>query len=52
MIKVAVKDILVRIKERRIGTHFLRAINVLQRLIEKYLKEVQKLSYSEQGLQA
>lgn len=30
-----------RITQRRISSHFLRAINVLQRLIEKYLTEVQ-----------
>lgn len=43
---MSVNELKNRIALRKIGSHFLRAINVLQRLIEKYLKEVQKISNS------
>ena len=40
----AVRQLQERIRERKIAFHFLRTITVLQRLIEKYMKEVQKMN--------
>lgn len=42
-LEVSIKNLQARINEKKIGSHFLRAINVLQRLIEKYLREVKRM---------
>lgn len=40
----AIEELKQRIAQKKIGSHLLRAVNVLQRLIEKYLFESEKLA--------
>eukprot|EP00347_Sterkiella_histriomuscorum_P022730 403337377 len=44
MLQENVQSLRMRISQKRIGSHFLRAVNVLQRLIEKYIHEVDKIN--------
>jgi len=47
----SVQELRERIQQRRMSTHFLRAVNVMQRLLQKYLSELPKASPEQQAFQ-